>query len=162
VDQVPFAQQVAMAVRAGRRARDMSQREFAEFAGLSKATIARIETCKPSVPVAALRTALAVVGLRLGVVVDESGRPWAAESALEFDTIGIVDRGGRQFPAHLRSVVEYDQPYWRQFRDEQAGYRFRGPWTFRGRPRRARSEQREGGDERRGSRFDRPCVGRVT
>jgi transcriptional regulator with XRE-family HTH domain len=152
VADVPFVQKVALAIQAARRARDMNQREFAEFAGLSKSMVARIETCKPSVTVAALRTALAVVGLRLAIV-DDAGSPWSADDALEFDTIGVVDRGGRQFPAHLRSVVEWDQPYWRKFRDERAGYRLRGPWTFRSRPRRRASARAEGGGEDRGDAF---------
>jgi transcriptional regulator with XRE-family HTH domain len=127
---VPFATRVALAVRAGRRRRGMSQRAFAVAAGLSQSRVARLETGKGSVQVADLRMALAMVGLRLELV-DADGERWTLESALDFDAAGIVDRGGRRFPAHLPHETDSWIPYWRQFRDERAGYRHRGPWTFR-------------------------------
>jgi transcriptional regulator with XRE-family HTH domain len=127
---LPFVTRVALAVRAGRRARDMSQRAFAVAAGLSQSRVARLETGKGSVQVADLRMALAMVGLHLAIV-DGDGEPWTLESALDFDTAGIVDRGGRRFPAHLPHETDRWIPYWRQFRDERAGYAYRGPWTFR-------------------------------
>jgi hypothetical protein len=39
-----------------------------------------------------------MVGLKLSVV-DEEGRRWTLDDALEFDVVGVVGRGGRRFPA---------------------------------------------------------------
>jgi transcriptional regulator with XRE-family HTH domain len=126
---LPFVMLVALAIRAGRRRRGMSQRTFGEAAGLSQSRVARLETGKVS-QLADVRLALAMVGLRLALV-DETGRQWTVDMALDLDAMGIVDRAGRRFPAHLPEDTDVWIPYWRQFRDERAGYRDRGPWTYR-------------------------------
>jgi transcriptional regulator with XRE-family HTH domain len=130
MNDVPFLRLVALAIRAGRRDRGLSQRAFAAIAGLSQSTVARLETSKASVQLDDLRLALAMVGLRLSIV-REDGTSWMVDSALDLDVVGIVDRGGRQFPAHLPEDVETYEPCWRRFRDERAGYRHRSQWTFR-------------------------------
>src|SRR4051794_18217688 len=98
MSQPPFYRLLALAVRAGRRERGLSQRELARRAGLSPATVARIEAESAGVGVAPLRAVLGVVGLRLAVVHDD-GSPFAAASALPLDEAGVVDRGGRPVPA---------------------------------------------------------------
>jgi transcriptional regulator with XRE-family HTH domain len=128
--EVPFVTRVALAVRAGRHGRGMSQRAFAVAAGMSQSRVARLETGKSSAQVADLQMALAMVGLCIEIV-DADGERWTLESALDFDQAGIVDRGRRRFPAHLPHETDSWIPYWRQFRDARARYRFRGPWTFR-------------------------------
>jgi transcriptional regulator with XRE-family HTH domain len=107
----------------------MSQRAFAEAAGLSQSRVARIETGRVS-QLADVRLALAMVGLRPAVV-DGEGRRWTVDDALDLDRVGMVDRGRRRFPAHLPEDTDEWIPYWRQFRDERSGYRERGPWTYR-------------------------------
>jgi transcriptional regulator with XRE-family HTH domain len=128
--EVPFVTRVALAVRAGRHGRGMSQRAFAVAAGMSQSRVARLETGKSSAQVADLQMALAMVGLYMEIVDADGGR-WTLDSALDFDAAGIVDRSGRRFPAHLPHETDSWIPYWRQFRDARARYRFRGPWTFR-------------------------------
>ncbi len=130
MSQPPFYRLLALAVRAGRRERGLSQRELARRAGLSVATVARIEGESAVVGVAPLRAVLGVVGLRLAVLRDD-GSPFTAASALPLDQAGVVDRGGRRFPAHLPEDLERDHHYWRTWRDEQAGVTDRGPWTYR-------------------------------
>jgi transcriptional regulator with XRE-family HTH domain len=125
---IPFVTMVALAIRAGRRRRHLSQRAFAEAAGLSQSRVARLEKGMPS-RLGDVTLALAMVGLKLSVV-DEEGRRWTLDEALEFDVVGVVDRGGRRFPAHLPGDLDAAVPYYRRFRDERAGYRLRGPWTF--------------------------------
>jgi transcriptional regulator with XRE-family HTH domain len=162
-DDTPFGTLVALAVRAGRRRRGLSQRGFAETAGMSQSRVARVETGKGSAQTADLRMVLAMVGLRLAIV-DAAGGPWTLDSALDFDSAGIVDRGGRRFPAHLPHTTDSWIPYWRRFRDERAGYRYRGPWTFRcpgeqeRRARRSMRRRREVGEgaDGAGARFDPP------
>ena len=121
---------VALGLRTGRRLRGMNQREFARFAGLSASTVARLEASRHEVELHTVQQALAMVGLRLAVVHDD-GTPFTTASALPFDDLGLVDLGGRQFPAHLPEDVWRYEPYWRTFRDEQAGVVRRERWTFR-------------------------------
>jgi transcriptional regulator with XRE-family HTH domain len=130
MDELPFLCVVAMALRAGRRAKGLNQRDFAQLAGLSSSTVARLEASRGDVGLGPLRTALAMVGLRLAVVHDD-GRPFVATSALPLDEAGVVDRAGRRFPAHLPEDLYLDDHYWRTWRDEQAGVTDRGPWTYR-------------------------------
>ncbi len=130
MDELPFLCVVAMALRAGRRVKGLNQREFAQLAGLSSSTVARLEASREDVGLGPLRTALAMVGLRLAVVHDD-GRPFVAASALPLDGAGVVDRAGRRFPAHLPEDLYRDSHYWRTWRDEQAGITDRGPWTYR-------------------------------
>jgi hypothetical protein len=108
----------------------MNQREFARFSGLSTSTVARLEASRQDVGLRAVQQALAMVGLRLAVVHDD-GTPFTTASALPFDDLGLVDRRGRQFPAHLPEDVWWYEPYWRTFRDEQAGVVRHDRWTFR-------------------------------
>lgn len=82
-------------IRRVRRLADLSQRELAEFLGLSAATIAKWETGSRRVELAALESVLDQAGLRLAVL-DEYGREIRPVDA------GVVrDNGGRHFPAHL-------------------------------------------------------------
>src|SRR3954469_4210223 len=88
---VPFVTRVALAVRAGRHGRGMSQRAFAVAAGMSQSRVARLETGKSCVQVADLQMVFAIVGLHMEIV-HADGEGWTLESALDFDAAGIVDR----------------------------------------------------------------------
>ncbi len=130
MDDLPLPRAVALGLRSARRGLGLNQRAFARFAGLSASTVARLEASQDDVGLRSVRQALAMVGLRLAVVHDD-GTPFTESSALPFDDLGVTDRGGRQFPAHLPEDVWRYVPYWRTFRDERAGVVRHEWWTFR-------------------------------
>ena len=78
-----------------RRMADLSQRDLAEAVGVSRGTIARIESGKGHVSPPLLAAILRIAGLRIAVV-DEAGRE---VEPVPSDT--VRDNGGRRFPAHL-------------------------------------------------------------
>lgn len=85
-------------LRRARRQADLSQRELARLAGVSRATIGRAERDgQATLPL--IERVLAVAGLRLAVV-DEQERPVAPMRA-----DGVRDLGGRRMPAHLDPVA---------------------------------------------------------
>ncbi len=90
-------------VRARRRA-DLSQRELAATLGVSRATVARIETGRTRPAAALLAQVLAIAGLRLAVV-DEEGREVAPVSGRE-----VRDNAGRRFPGHLEVAPPDEVP----------------------------------------------------
>jgi transcriptional regulator with XRE-family HTH domain len=95
-------------IRALRHFADLSQRELAARAGISKSLLADIETgdvASPSYPT--ILRLVEVAGLRL-VVADQLALPLVARA---FDD--VVDAGGRRWPAHLDVVaVRKDSDWW--------------------------------------------------
>ncbi|MGY1694806.1 helix-turn-helix domain-containing protein [Geodermatophilus sp. SYSU D00814] len=96
---------VAGALRRIRRTADLSQRELAAAAGLSKSTVAAIEAGTRGLDARALARLAAVAGLRLALV-DADG----AEVA-PMDGAAVRDGGGRRFPAHL-DTRHGDEGWW--------------------------------------------------
>jgi transcriptional regulator with XRE-family HTH domain len=78
-----------------RRLADVSQRELAAALGVSKSSVAAIETGGHGVDALVLARAAALAGLRL-TLLDAEGREVAPMSAER-----VRDLGGRRFPAHL-------------------------------------------------------------
>lgn len=96
-------------LRAARRAADLSQRQLAARAGVSKSLVARLEASEPGlVDLDRLATVLAALGLRLAVL-DEADRPAPAEPPGQ-----PRDRAGRRFPPHLdlRKVDRFGDNWW--------------------------------------------------
>ena len=84
-------------LRAVRRSRTLSQRELAALAGVPCTTIDRIESGRIINPgVRTLRRILAATGYSM-IVVDHHGRPLRVEDC----RFRPLDRGVRQYPAHL-------------------------------------------------------------
>jgi transcriptional regulator with XRE-family HTH domain len=104
---------LALVLRAVRRARRMSQRELAERAGVPRSTVDRIESGRTSARFETIAVLLAAAGFDL-LIVDWRGR------LLEVDSVThhIVDRAGRRFPAHLpwNEVRELGDDWWGWFR----------------------------------------------
>jgi transcriptional regulator with XRE-family HTH domain len=88
-----------------RRLADLSQRELAEACGVSQAVIARAETGRGDLSLAALRRAAATAGLRLELR-DEADRTVSPMSA-----DAVCDAAGRRFPAHLDTRFG-DEDWW--------------------------------------------------
>jgi transcriptional regulator with XRE-family HTH domain len=74
---------------------DASQREFAAAMGVSKSSVAAMESGRRSIDALVLVRAAAMVGLRLGLL-DAEGRDVGPMSA-----DAVRDLAGRRFPAHL-------------------------------------------------------------
>jgi transcriptional regulator with XRE-family HTH domain len=116
VDELPFVEGIALAVRAGRHRLGLSQRAFAERTGLSKSAVARVESAHVGVLAQTVAAALAGVSLRL-CVADDDDRVWDPEEwALDVDQEDARDAAGRRLPAHLRAYTCDPEPYWRYLR----------------------------------------------
>ncbi|PWW21711.1 helix-turn-helix protein [Geodermatophilus normandii] len=127
---------LAGVVRRVRRAADLSQRELAGAAGLSKSTIAAIEGGHRGLDARALARLAAVAGLRLALL-DARG-----EEVAPMDGAAVRDGGGRFFPAHL-DTRHGDDGWW-----PGPHRRDRTPVTYtftRDRPWRDRLRQARGG-----------------
>lgn len=96
-------------VRAVRRRADLSQRELAGRAGVSAATIGRIESRTLTPSLATLGAILAVAGIRL-VAVDADDR----KVVLMEDPPGdqLRDGGGRRYPSHLDTILDPQPDEW--------------------------------------------------
>lgn len=90
-------------VRAVRRRADMSQRELAAVTGLSRATIARIETRALAPSLGTLGAILAVAGIRL-VAVDADNR--MVTSMADPPTTDLRDGAARRYPSHLDVILD--------------------------------------------------------
>ncbi|GAA4690291.1 hypothetical protein GCM10023215_28640 [Pseudonocardia yuanmonensis] len=129
-------------VRSVRRRADLSQRELAQKAGVAVSTVGRIEAGRLVPTVAALERLLAVAGLAL-VAVDE--RYVLVEPQRDVPRDGMLDGGGRRYPAHLDVIVQPRSGEWwgdkyglarppetyhrsRAYRDNQ---RYRSQWETR-------------------------------
>ncbi|MGY1986880.1 multiprotein-bridging factor 1 family protein [Blastococcus sp. SYSU DS0669] len=107
-------------VRRIRRRADLSQRELAARLGVSKSTVAAVESGDRGMDAGMLAAAAALAGLRLGLL-DDAGRPVAGMAA------GTVrDRVGRRFPAHLDTMLSEE----RASRWEHQPRRPRPTYTF--------------------------------
>lgn len=96
-------------VRTARRRADMSQREMAGRAGLSRSTIGRIEagTLVPSL--ATLSAVLVTAGMRL-VAVDRAGAP--VPLMIDPPEQELRDGAERRYPSHLDTIVEPSSAEW--------------------------------------------------
>ena len=93
------------ALRRIRRVADASQRELAEWIGISKSTLAGAESGNRGLDARVLAHAAEVAGLQLALL-DENGDP--VEGMTEG---GVRDRFGRRFPAHLDTRYG-DEGWW--------------------------------------------------
>jgi transcriptional regulator with XRE-family HTH domain len=136
VPEIPVLHLASAAVRAGRRRQRLSQRAFAAAAGLSAATVARIETASPQLRFAHVRAALAMVGLRLVVVHDHDGTPWSLDDeGLQVDSLDLRNQAGRRFPAHLEEEYRPWLRSWTLSRHMRRGWNTKQLWTYQHRPR---------------------------
>lgn len=120
-------------VRAARRRADCSQREFAALAGVSRSTVARIESGAMVPSLRMLRRLLDAAGLVL-VAVDGEGR---LVRPMSDDRDDLRDGAERRYPSHLDTILDPRTGDW-------WGDRYglsRPPETFR-RDRVARDAQR--------------------
>lgn len=111
-------------VRTVRRRADLSQRELAQRAGLSRSTIGRIESRSLAPGLRALVAILAVAGMRL-VAIDEDNRRVPPMEDPPGDD--MRDGAGRRYPSHLDTILDPAPGEW-------WGDRFglaRPPETFR-------------------------------
>jgi transcriptional regulator with XRE-family HTH domain len=93
------------ALRRIRRLADVSQRELAERIGISKSTLAAVESGSRGLDARVLACAAEVAGLSLALL-DENGDPVEGMAA-----DGVRDRIGRRFPAHLDTRYS-DEGWW--------------------------------------------------
>jgi HTH-type transcriptional regulator/antitoxin HipB len=119
-------------VRRIRRAADLSQRELARQLGLSKSTVAAVETGQRGLEAAQLAAAAQLAGLRLALL-DRDGHEVAGMAGE-----AVRDAAGRRYPAHLDTRYG-DQAWWHG--DER--YSRRQPWYTYDRVREWRDERRE-------------------
>jgi HTH-type transcriptional regulator/antitoxin HipB len=96
---------VAAALRRIRRLADASQRELAERIGISKSTVAAVESGSRGLDVRVLACAAELAGLSLALV-DANGEPVEGMAPN-----GVRDRLGRRFPAHLDTRYS-DEGWW--------------------------------------------------
>ena len=89
-----------------RREADLSQRELAAHLGLSKSTVAAVESGQRGLDLRVLERAARCAGLRLALV-DRNGHevPTMANGT-------VRDLGGRRFPAHLDTMYS-EERWWR-------------------------------------------------
>lgn len=92
-------------IRQIRRVRDLSQRELAELVGLSRSTIARLETGEFRGTVAVLNSVLGATGMRLAVL-DEHGQE---VQPMRKDVPRT--NGGNRYPAHLDARIPTMSPW---------------------------------------------------
>jgi transcriptional regulator with XRE-family HTH domain len=109
-------------IRRARRRADMSQRELAKAAGVSAATVARVESGSLVPSMTTFRKLLEACALRL-VVVDLDGRLVLPMEVWDDTTDGAL----RRYPAHLDVVLDPEQGEWW---GDLYGL-FRPPETFR-------------------------------
>ena len=95
----------ARCVRAVRCAKVLSQRELAARAGLPTSTVSRIEAGTADPKLSTFARLLDSVGFRAQIV-DARGRLLVVKDDYE----GLMDRSGRNFPAHLECGETPD--YW--------------------------------------------------
>ncbi|MGY1651578.1 helix-turn-helix domain-containing protein [Geodermatophilus sp. SYSU D01119] len=88
-----------------RRAADVSQRELAEACGLSKSSVAAVESGDRGLDARVLARLAAVAGLRLALL-DGEGR-----EVSPMDAEAVRDGGGRRYPAHL-DIRHGDDGWW--------------------------------------------------
>lgn len=111
-------------VRTVRRRADLSQRELAERAGLSRATIGRIESGTLIPALHTLAAVVAVAGIRLVAVDSENRRVPPMEDPPGDE---LRDGAGRRYPSHLDVILDPAPGEWWADR-----YGFaRPPETFR-------------------------------
>ncbi len=84
-------------LRAARRARRLSQRELAEYAGVPRSTVDRIEAGRTDPRLSTVTALSDAVALEL-VLVDQFG------SVVDVENDELFDRTYRRFPAHLESA----------------------------------------------------------
>jgi transcriptional regulator with XRE-family HTH domain len=125
----PFLRSVARALRAQRRAMRIDQRELAARAGVSKSTVARLERGEGGVALGTFRRVLTEAGLAL-VLAHDDGVPWREDEALRTDALGVVDRAGRRFPAHLPAAPTGTMQSWDWARDRRWPRGSRTPWRY--------------------------------
>ncbi len=99
-------------LRSARWARRISQRELAELAGLPRSTVDRIEAERTVPRFDTFAALLDAVGYEIAVV-DRHGRQLGRGRGQ--GPPSYIDRGGRQFPAHLRA--QKVPPYLTRVRD---------------------------------------------
>ncbi|RZT84065.1 helix-turn-helix protein [Pseudonocardia sediminis] len=95
--------------RAVRRRADASQREMAERTGLSRSTIARIESGKLIPSLSVLNRILVETDLLL-VAVDRNGRVVAPMEDPPDDD--LRDGAGKRYPSHLDTIVDPEPGEW--------------------------------------------------
>ena len=94
-------------VRAARRTGDLSQRELAREAGVSKSLVSRIESQETDPRFSVMCRLLAAAGCRL-LVLDRHGSALARS-----DTDHLLDGGLRRYPAHLDiRAVDSPRDWW--------------------------------------------------
>ncbi|MGY2067159.1 helix-turn-helix domain-containing protein [Blastococcus sp. SYSU DS0619] len=113
-----------------RRRADLSQRELATELHVSKSTVAAVEAGTTGMDARLLAAAAGLAGLRLGLL-DGHGREVCGMAG---DT--VRDAAGRQFPAHLDTVLSDERSSrWEDRRDRSRPiYTFgrRSPWGLPG------------------------------
>ena len=124
-----FLASAARAVRARRRVLRIDQRALAVRAGVSKSTVARLERGDGIVAIGSVRSVLVAAGLRL-VLTHEDGTPWQENEALQTDVLGVVDRAGRGFPAHLPAAPRDSLQSWDFARNRRWRGTKRTPWRY--------------------------------
>lgn len=133
--QLRLVDQIAMAIRAHRRALRVSQRAWARAIGISAARVARMESDPLSQRVDSVVALLELTGHRLAVV-DGAGRRVDDEAAWPEVERAARDRLGRRFPAHRDVRESTGGPIWWWYHEVLGGRRY-GPqprWTAEGFP----------------------------
>jgi transcriptional regulator with XRE-family HTH domain len=97
---------VPATLRAARRARRVSQRQLAEYAGVPRQTVERIEAGRADPRVSTLETVLQAIGLQLAVC-NAQGRVIKIDPERE----QLVDWSGRHFPAHCEVAPAGTYPF---------------------------------------------------
>jgi transcriptional regulator with XRE-family HTH domain len=94
-------------VRRARRIADLSQREMAQAAGLSRSTVARVESGNLTPSLGVMQRLLATAGLHM-VVVDAAGR--IVKPMRESDETRDADN--RRYPSHLDTILDPKEGEW--------------------------------------------------
>lgn len=108
-ERLPVAEQVGLAMRAGRRDLGLSQRAFAEHTGLGKSAVARLESRAGRLALDDVRDALGLAGFELVVV--PRGAPVDQPAWCPTD-LQARTRGGSRFAAHHEVVRTSMGPGW--------------------------------------------------
>ncbi|MGY2001739.1 helix-turn-helix domain-containing protein [Blastococcus sp. SYSU DS1024] len=104
-DHVPGEFDLCGLLRRIRRRAELSQRELAARLGVSKSTVAAVESGTTGMDARLVAAAARLGGLRLGLL-DDEGRPVAGMAA------GTVrDGAGRRFPAHLDTMLSEERAW---------------------------------------------------